>query len=92
MEIPCVASRLMGIPELIADGVEGILVRPADVMDTARGIRLLVDDPDLRTSLGHAARARVTRDYAIARNVARLTDVLSASAGVTCRPGTNLQV
>jgi glycosyltransferase involved in cell wall biosynthesis len=76
MEIPCVASRLMGIPELIADGVEGILVRPADVIDTARGIRLLVDDPALRTSLGRAARARVARDYSLTPNVARLADVL----------------
>jgi glycosyltransferase involved in cell wall biosynthesis len=76
MERACVASRIMGIPELIDDGVEGILVRPADAVDTARGIRMLLDDPDLRRRIGQAGRQRVMRDYDIRTNVARLADVL----------------
>lgn len=80
MELPCVASRIMGIPELIDDGVDGVLVKPADVADTVRGLRQLIEDESARSSLGKAARRRVERDYDIARNVERLADVLFAKA------------
>jgi colanic acid/amylovoran biosynthesis glycosyltransferase len=76
MRRPCVASRIMGIPELIEDERDGLLVRPADVVDVVRAIRTLIEDPALRVRIGVAARERVVRDYDIDVNVARLADVL----------------
>ena len=38
MEIPCVATRIAGIPELIEDGVEGLLVAASDVQGMAAAI------------------------------------------------------
>lgn len=76
MERPCLSSNLMGIPELIENGVNGVLIRPADVDDLVRGLRLLLDDPALCRRMGLVARERVVRDYNLRTNVARLADIL----------------
>ncbi len=60
---PLVATRVGGIPEVIEDGVNGLLVEPGDVAALAEKVRLLVDDPALRESLGKQARSRVERDF-----------------------------
>jgi glycosyltransferase involved in cell wall biosynthesis len=71
MQIPCVAPRITGIPELIEHGVDGMLFTVADVEDLTAQIRRLLDSPDLRAKLGQQARARVVRDYDMARNTQR---------------------
>ena len=53
-----VATRVGGIPEVIDDGVEGLLVPPGDPASLARAVRRLLDDPDQRERLGSAARRR----------------------------------
>ncbi len=56
---PVVASRVGGIPELVRDGVDGILVEPADVPALARAIVRLLMDKGLRKRMGRAGRDRV---------------------------------
>ncbi|MBN2241420.1 MAG: glycosyltransferase family 4 protein [Acidobacteria bacterium] len=51
-----VATAVGGIPELIRDGVNGLLCEPADPDGLARKIVALMDDPGLRLKLGDAAR------------------------------------
>jgi colanic acid/amylovoran biosynthesis glycosyltransferase len=75
MEIPCVATRIMGIPELIRHGEDGWLVPSGDEAELARAIAHLMDHPELRERLGRAGRARVIRDYSLATNVERLASV-----------------
>jgi glycosyltransferase involved in cell wall biosynthesis len=53
---PIVATRVGGIPELINDGVNGLLCDPGDSTALAQRIQRLIDDPSLRRQLGHAAR------------------------------------
>jgi glycosyltransferase involved in cell wall biosynthesis len=50
--LPCVASRVGGIPEVIDDGASGLLVEPEDVGQLAAALRRLAEDPSLRASLG----------------------------------------
>jgi GT2 family glycosyltransferase len=45
--VPVVASRIGGIPEVIADGVNGLLFEPGSVDDLARQLRRLIDEPEL---------------------------------------------
>jgi glycosyltransferase involved in cell wall biosynthesis len=71
MQIPCVAPCITGIPELIEHGVDGMLFAVADAEDLIAQIRLLLDSPDLRTKIRRQARARVVRDYDMARNTQR---------------------
>lgn len=55
----CVASPVGGIPELVRDGRNGLLVPPGDAAALAAALRSLVDDPALRRRLGQAAREDV---------------------------------
>jgi glycosyltransferase involved in cell wall biosynthesis len=54
--IPVVASRVGGIPELVQDRVNGLLVPPADSAALAGALKLLVSDPTLRLQLAQSAR------------------------------------
>ena len=56
-----VASRAGGIPEVMTDGVDGVLVPPGDAARLAAAVRALVADPERRAALGDAARARAER-------------------------------
>lgn len=56
---PVVASRVGGIPELVRDGVDGILVDAGDVNALSGAIVKLLDDPVLRKRMGDAGRKRV---------------------------------
>ena len=56
-----VASRAGGIPEVMTDGVDGVLVPPGDALRLAEAVRELAADPDRRAALGAAARARTER-------------------------------
>ncbi len=56
---PVVASRAGGIPELVRDGVDGILVRPGDVRGLADAIVKLLKDRRLSARMGRSGSARV---------------------------------
>jgi glycosyltransferase involved in cell wall biosynthesis len=55
---PIVATAVGGVPELIEDGVHGLLVQPCDPPALAAAIARLLDDRELATRLGQAARER----------------------------------
>jgi glycosyltransferase involved in cell wall biosynthesis len=73
--VPCVATRIAGIPELIEDGVNGILVPPSDVEALERAISRLMDNEPLRRRLGEAARQKVEQEYDAAQNGAALAGI-----------------
>ena len=74
MEIPCVATWIAGVPELIRDGIDGLLVPPADPEALADSIEKLMEDPALGARLAASARRRVLDLYNLERNSARLGD------------------
>jgi len=55
-EVPVVASRTGGIPEVVADGESGLLVDASDTEGMAAAVVRLLRDETLRTRLGRAAR------------------------------------
>ena len=73
--LPCVASRITGIPELIEHGREGLLVTPSDTDALAAAIAQLADRPDERLAMRNAARERICRQYDLATNTAELASV-----------------
>lgn len=77
MEIPCVSSRITGIPELIRDGIDGMLVAPSDVDSLVAALARLLDDEDFRARIGKAGRARVLEYYDLRENVRQLADVFA---------------
>jgi colanic acid/amylovoran biosynthesis glycosyltransferase len=68
MEIPCVATWVNGIPELIRHNQEGLLVAPSDTEGLALAIEQLLSSPELRRQLGQAGRRRVLEDYDLQKN------------------------
>jgi glycosyltransferase involved in cell wall biosynthesis len=78
MEIPCIATSINGIPELIRDGIDGLLVAPSDVDGLVTAMARLMDEPALRESLGKAGRKRVLEDYELSANADRLNEVFQA--------------
>ena len=59
--LPVVASRLSGIPELVDDEADGLLVPPGDAPALAAAIARVMDDQAMRSRLGGAAREKVQR-------------------------------
>ena len=72
MELPVVASRVHGIPDVVADGQTGLLVPPKDVGALATVVRRLAGDADLRATMGRAGRAFVEERYRWQENVAQM--------------------
>jgi glycosyltransferase involved in cell wall biosynthesis len=60
--LPIVASAVDGIPDIVQDGVNGLLVPPADDVRLAEAILQLHSDPELRRRLGDAGR-RMARQF-----------------------------
>ena len=58
-----VASRVGGIPEIVEDGVEGILVEPMDVNRLVESCVRLIESPETAMRMGEQARKRVERDF-----------------------------
>lgn len=56
-----VATSVGGLPEILTDGVDGVLVPPADPDALARGIAGLAADADRRSEIARAGRARAER-------------------------------
>ena len=75
MEIPCVAPWVNGIPEIISNEVDGLLVPPGDAKALAQAIGQLMDDTELRRRLGQNGRTKVQARFDLHKNTEHLADV-----------------
>ena len=75
--VPCVAPRINGIPELIRDGMDGLLFTVSDVAEMAAATERLMDDTGMRRRMAESSRARVADKYDLHKNVERLAEVLN---------------
>jgi glycosyltransferase involved in cell wall biosynthesis len=80
---PIVATAAGGIPEVVEDGVTGLIVPPKDDRALAAAIVKLLKDRQLRERLGRAALARVRERFSAERMV---TDTLGVYRRVAQRP------
>jgi len=67
--VPVVATAVGGIPEVVEDGVTGILVPPGQPPALSRAVTQLLRDPARARAMGAAGRARVERDFTLERTV-----------------------
>lgn len=74
-EKPIVATRVGGIPEVVDDGVTGILVQPRSPTELAEAVNSLLADRELRDAMGRAGRDRVLRFFTPESHVARMLEV-----------------
>jgi len=73
---PVVSSDLpTGVRYVNRHGVTGLLVPPGDQHALAEALNRLLDDPELRGRLGHAARNRIEQEFTVDRMIARTLEV-----------------
>ena len=85
MELPCIATWITGIPEIIERNVEGLLCPPASAGALAEAVERLMDDYESARRFGSAARRKIIDRYHLDRNVERLAAEFAARLG-TSRP------
>jgi glycosyltransferase involved in cell wall biosynthesis len=75
--VPVVATRLSGIPELVEDGVTGLLVEPGDPRALATAMDRVLEDDALAAELAANARELVERSFSLTREAQRLGDLIA---------------
>jgi glycosyltransferase involved in cell wall biosynthesis len=78
--LPVIASRVGGIPELVRDGVDGLLVPADDPAALAGALRTMAGDRQARAEMGRRARERVVAQFSLDTCVARLLHVYRGGA------------
>jgi len=73
--LPCVATTAGGIVNVIDDGVNGLLVPPADPGSLAAAIKRVIDKPQEAQRMGEHAKTTVERDFSARRMTAEYEDV-----------------
>lgn len=76
---PVIASRVGGIPELVDDGITGLLVPPGDPQALAESIIRLLDDVKTRVLMGQCAREKAVAEYSVDKIVAHTLDFYQRS-------------
>jgi glycosyltransferase involved in cell wall biosynthesis len=79
--LPAVATKLNATPEIVDDGITGLLVTPGNTTALADAMRTLAASASLRRDMGRAARRRAERMWNIDAYGAALADVLETAAG-----------
>jgi colanic acid/amylovoran biosynthesis glycosyltransferase len=80
--LPCVSTRIAGIPELIVDGESGFLASPSSLDELTGRLRQLIHDPELRSRLAANGRRRVCEAYDLDRNIGGLAQLFQRRLGV----------
>jgi len=78
--LPVVATGVMGVRELVRDGENGLVVRPARVDELVAAIERLANDPGERERMGDAGRRTVEDEYDVTQSAALLRDLFSRYA------------
>lgn len=80
MALPVVATRVGSLPEIVDDGVTGLLVEPRDAAALAAAIGGLLRTPARRAAMGRAGRASVENRFGVAAQADRLEAIYSRIA------------
>ena len=79
--LPIIASRVGGLPEIVKDGENGILIDPRSPDQLQEAILRLHDDPDLRRAMGARGR-EFSRDFTAEAMAARYLDLYKQATGI----------
>ncbi|RFB82235.1 colanic acid biosynthesis glycosyltransferase WcaL [Rhizobium leguminosarum bv. trifolii] len=74
----CVSTTVSGVPELLKDGENGLVVAPEDPVLLAKALETAIRDPALRKRLGDAAEKRVREDFDYHSSIRQLTGLFEA--------------
>ena len=75
--LPIIATNVGGIPEMITDGKNGLLVNPEKPKELAQRIKLLIEDNQLRESLKQQAQADANSEFTIDKMIKKTKEAYS---------------
>lgn len=76
--VPVIATAVGGVPELVENGVHGLLIAPGDTAALASDILTLSRDPALREKLGTALRDRTAKEFSLSAMALREKEICRA--------------
>lgn len=79
--LACISTTVSGVPELLSDGVNGLLVPPEDAQALSAALARAIADPELRLRLGAAAETRVRANFDHKSSIEELTRLFRAARG-----------
>lgn len=77
-ECACIASAVGGIPQVVSDGRDGILIQPKDKESLKTAIQKLLDDPKEQEKLGKAGRRKVMDHFELHQSIDKLVEIYKA--------------
>lgn len=83
--VPVIATRLGGLPELVSDGVDGLIVAPEDPQALAQAMVRLSSDPATALAMGRQGRRKAIERFSADRHLASL-DALYADSARSPKP------
>ncbi len=78
--LPIVATRWRSIPDLVAEGENGLLFEPQKPDDLASKLQTLLVNQDLRTALGKRGREKYLSSYTLAGHLEKMEDAFKTVA------------
>ncbi len=76
-ECACIASAVGGIPQVIDDGENGMLILPKDKESLKNAIKKMICDESMQRKLGIAARQKVEEEFELKNSINRLENIYS---------------
>jgi glycosyltransferase involved in cell wall biosynthesis len=73
--LPCISTSVSGVPELLVDGENGLLVLPDDPAALANALEMAIRNPALRQRLGDAAEMRVRGHFDYNASITQLSQL-----------------
>ena len=77
--LPIIASKAGGIPNVVKDGKDGLLINPGDTNDMVSKILILLRNKNLREELGVKARQKVLNELNSENMVNRTLNVIESN-------------
>ncbi len=79
--LACISTTVSGVPELLSDGVNGLLIPPEDAQALSAALARAIADPELRLRLGAAAETRVRANFDHKSSIEELTRLFRTARG-----------
>ncbi len=76
-ELPVITCRIMGIPELVDHGINGLLLSPGRCEHLAEAIAQLANDVEMRTAMGRNGRQKILREFDVGVSAGELVAIFA---------------
>lgn len=85
--LPVVGTRVGGIPEVVEDGISGILVKPDNPLEVSNAVKLLLQETALRQKMGRRGREIIEQRFGLNKMIESYSSVYSQLLKSSCVSG-----